>query len=187
MPNTHRWQYQGRVDPIQFTTPDFGWFLQQPDVTRPPHQTQPGFFSLVEFEIPAPAVPDFGWFVPPADVVRPPHPRQPGLFAAPVETQENILPDPGWDIQEPDVTRPPHQVRPGFFAAPVETQENILPDFGWFLQKPDVTRPPHQTQPGLFALVELVAEEEPAPVSTAQQGPIFETNVIRMPDRMVGY
>ena len=52
-----RYQYPARVEGRPPTIPDFGWFLQQADVVRPPHQVDPGLVLSQP-----PTIPDFAWY-----------------------------------------------------------------------------------------------------------------------------
>ncbi len=145
MPEHFRWQYQGKAEGFDPIIPSFGWFSQEPDVVRPPHQTDEGFLAFVETSIPAPPPPDFGWFVQETDVVRPPHQVRPGMSSL---VEFDVLPKIDWLVPPPDVMRPPHQTRPGLFAL---VEFDILPKIDWLVEPADVVQPLPRPE-GMFVL-----------------------------------
>ncbi len=144
MPEHFRWQYQGKAEGFDPIIPSFGWFSQEPDVIRPPHQTDEGFFALGA--VPIIPVPSFGWFVQETDVIRPPHQVRPGMSSL---VEFDVLPKIDWLVTPPDVIRPPHQTRPGLFAL---VEFDVLAKIDWLVEPADVIRPPHQVRPGLSVL-----------------------------------
>jgi hypothetical protein len=149
MLNYYLWQYQAKAEPFpDISVPDYGWFVQGPDVVRAP--TRP------EGEIVAPLgdhedlISDFSWFVQEPDVMRPRHQTSEGLFTRGRDNSE-LAPSFDWFVQHPEPL--PRPTRPDGMFALVEFSVPIppaIPDIDWNIQEPDVVRPRHQTDEGLF-------------------------------------
>lgn len=130
-------QIQSKAEPVfvptAVVTPDFGWFIQQPDVIRRKPQTRQGFYirGYDNTEI----SPDFDWFLQQADVTRRKPQTRTGFYARGYDNTE-ISPDFDWFVQATDVVRRKPQTREGFYVSPFEA-ELIEVDLDWFRQYPE--------------------------------------------------
>ncbi len=155
--------------------PALDWFVPPADVIRPRHQTRPGYYVLVEFDIPIPPeVIDLDWFVQ--------HPEpQPELIAPEGFVAEGFLPSIpsfGWFVQQPEPQ--PKPTREQSQSVLVDALVVVLIDFGWFTQYPEPQQPSGRPE-GLSVLVDAlpvvvfdfdwwVQHPEPQPLPTTLEG-----------------
>ena len=125
-----RYQYPAHVEGRPPTIPDFGWFVQGPDIVRAPHQVDPG----LSVEGRPPIIPDFGWNVAQPNMIRPLHPVGEGWLGQSLEPIVVTVPDFGWFFQDTTVPRALPQPPLGGL---VLGQPPIIPDFAWFNQYPE--------------------------------------------------
>src|SRR3990167_854426 len=171
-------QYNYPLAPV--VTPAFDWFLQVSTPLKIRHSLSPNISGTVWSVLTPPII--FSWFQQSTIPVRIRRPFTPGIVVSP---EQAIAPF-GWLIplaQQPIV----EAARPlGHFAL-VELVVPEAPDIDWLREHDVVKRSPIPIQIVFFAFVELVVIPPIPPVAEGQQSVILNTDVIRMPDRMVGY
>ncbi len=140
--------YQGRAEPVLVpaapSVPDFGWFIQGPDVIRPTDRIiTEGVVSSTE-----PILPSFDWSIQQSDVIQPISRLVPEAYFS---LGDPIIPAFDWSVLQPDVVRLSERViTEGYTSLGEPIPPGVVPDFDWFVQGSDVVRPKSQLTPEAY-------------------------------------